>query len=216
MRLKSQASQARVPAEIHSQNRHETYFRTYFEWLDAEQPDDPSARQVTIIARSPASPVIQAMRAVADDLSARQTAVRTVFSDVDPERALHMAWEVISELSQGRDHTELMKWASSPGILEAHEQMILGGKMCWLGDAMRREPGRCDGFDLFDTDAPHKCSLGVQSFAAMWNFATPVPKWMLREAEQRRSSASYTGPGPRRLATLSFFRQLEKPGTVCH
>jgi hypothetical protein len=216
MRFNSPDPQGRIPAEILSQNRHESYFQTYFQWLDNAQPDDPSARRVTIIARSPASPVIQAMRAMSDELSARRVAVRAVFSDVDPERALLMAWEVISDLSQDREHPELMRWASSPGILEAHEQMILGQRMCWLGDAMRREPGRRDGFDLFDTDAPVQCGLGVQSFAAMWNFATPVPKWMLREAEQRRSSASFAHPDPRALATLSFFRQLEKPGTLCH
>lgn len=216
MQLKGQASQARVSAELHSQNRHETYLRTYFEWLDTEQSEDPSARQVTIIARSPASPVIQAMRTLADDLAARRVTVRAVFSDVDPERALHTAWDVISDLSQGREHSDLIRWASSPGILEAHEQMVLGRKMCWLGDAMRREPGRCDGFDLFDTDAPEKCSLSIRSFAAMWNFATPLPSWMLREAEERRANASFAGPDPRALATLSFFRQLEKPGTICH
>lgn len=208
--------QGQIPAELLSQNKHESYFRAYFEWLDESGPEDPAARQVMIIARSPASPVIQAMRVVSDDLAARQIAVQAVFSDVDPERALQMAWEVISELSEGREHSDLIKWASSPGILEAHEQMILGGQMCWLGDAMRREPGRRDGFDLFDTDAPQNCRLAIQSFAAMWDFATPVPKWMLREAAERRSSASMAGPDPRALATLSFFRQLDKPDTLYH
>jgi hypothetical protein len=216
MRFNSASDQGRIPAEILSQNRHESYFQTYFQWLDSTQPDDPSARQVTIVARSPASPVIQAMRAVAAEFAARQVTVQSIFSDVDPEKALILAWEVISDLSQGREHSDLIRWARAPGILEAHEQMVLGSSMCWLGDAMRREPGRRDGFDLFDTDAPEKCSLGAQSFAAIWNFATPIPKWMLRRAEKRHSSASFAGPDPRALATLSFFRQLEKPDTVCH
>jgi len=208
--------QGQIPAEILSQNRHESYFQTYVQWLDETAPADPSARQVMIIARSPQSPVVQAMRAMADELSERKVAVRAVFSDVDPERALQLAWETISDLGEGREHSDLVKWASAPGILEAHEQLILGAKMCWLGDAMRREPGRRDGFDLFDTEAPQKCDLAIKGFEAMWNFATDIPKWMLREAEQRRSSASLSGPDPKALATLSFFRQLDKPDTMYH
>lgn len=209
-------SQGQIPAEILSQNKHESYFRTYFQWLDETSPEDASERQVLIVARSPASPVILAMRALADEFCSRQVTIKLVFSDVDPERALQSAWSVISDLSKGRDHSDLVKWASSPGILEAHEQMILGSQMCWLGDAMRREPGRRDGFDLFSNNAPADSARAIKSFSAIWNFATPLPGWMLREAEQRRSSASMAGPDARALATLSFFRQLEKRDTHYH
>ncbi len=196
--------------------KHETYFRQYLDWLDQQKDTNPAARQVTIIALSPLSPVIQAMCAMREFLSARQVCVQVVFSDVDPERALGSAWEVISFLSKEREHGELIRWASSQEILEAHEQMILGQHMCWLGDSMRREPGRRDGFDIFDMDAPHTCRLGVQLFAAMWKFAKPLPKWLLREASECRSNATFAGSDPRALATLSFFRQLEKSGNLCH
>lgn len=209
-------TQGQIPAEILSQNKHESYLREYFKWLDDTCPEDTSERQILIIARSPASPMIQAMRACADELAARDISIQAVFSDVDPERALQSAWSVISDLSEGRDHSDLVKWASAPGILEAHEQVILGNQMCWLGDAMRREPGRRDGFDLFDTDAPADNARATKSFTAIWNFATSIPSWMLREAKQRRSSASMAGPDPRDLATLSFFRQLDKSDTHYH
>jgi len=216
MRFNSQNPQGHVKPDTLSQNRHDSYFKQYFQWLDEEQPTDLTARQVTIIARSPQSPVIQALTTVADDFSSRNIAVQVVFSDVDPENALRDAWAVISELSKDSEHGDLVRWANSPGVLEAHEQMILGQHMCWLGDAMRREPGRRDGFDLFDTDAPHTCRLGIQSFAAMWKFASPVPKWLLREVSDRRPNATFAGPDQRTLATLSFFRQLEKSDTLCH
>ena len=216
MRFNNQDPRGHLSSDILSRNRHESYLNEYFQWLDAEQPADPVARQVTVIARSPASPVIMALEATAGELGARQIAVRAVFSDIEPERALHSAWRVISALSEGREHGDLVRWASSRGILEAHEQMILGRRMCWLGDAMRREPGRRDGFDLFEMDAPGTCQLGVQSFAAMWKFATPVPKWILREASAKQSNNKTSGPDHRGIATLSFFRQLEKPDTLCH
>lgn len=216
MRFNSQDPQGHVRTEALSQSRHESYFKQYFQWLDEHQPADLTARQVTIIARSPLSPVIQAITSVSDDLSAKQIAVQVVFSDIDPEKALRAAWNVMTQLSPGTEHGDLVRWANSPGVLEAHEQMILGQHMCWLGDAMRREPGRRDGFDLFDTDAPHTCRLGIQSFAAMWKFATPVPKCLLREVSDRRPNATFAGPDQRTLATLSFFRQLEKSDTLCH
>lgn len=209
-------TQGQIPAEILSQNRHESYLLTYMQWLDETAPQDPAARQVMIIARSPASPVIQAVRALSNELGERQIAVRAVFSDVDPERDLQRAWSTISELSSGRAHTDLIKWVSAPGFLEAHEQLILGGKMCWMGDAMRREPGRRDGFDMFEVDSTATCLLAVKNFSAIWNFATDIPKWMLRDADQRKPSASHAGPDPRSLATLSFFRQLDKPDTLYH
>lgn len=216
MRFNSQDPQGHVRADTLSQSRHESYFRQYFQWLDEEQPDNLTALQVTIIARSPLSPVIQTLSSVADELSARQISVQVVFSDVDPEKALRSAWNVIAELSQAREHGDLVRWANAAGVLEAHEQMILGQHMCWLGDAMRREPGRRDGFDMFDTDAPQTVRLGIQSFAAMWKFATPVPKWLLREACDRRPNATFAGPDQRALATLSFFRQLQKSDPYCH
>ena len=217
MRLKNDdPTQGQIPTELLSQNRHESYLRTYLKWLDKVSPDDPAARRIMVIARSPESPVICAIQAKATDLSARQVAVQAIFSDVDPERALRLAWETIGELSEGRAHCDLVKWASSPGILEAHEQLILGREMCWLGDAMRREPGRRDGFDIFETDAAQKCAIAIKSFDALWRFASDVPGWMLREPEQRRSSGSLAGPDPRALATLSFFRQLDKPDTLFH
>ncbi len=216
MRFNSQDPQRHVPAYALSQSRHESYFKQYFQWLDEDQPTDLTARQVTIIARSPLSPVIQALQSVTDDLSARQISVQVVFSDVDPEKELRAAWRVITGLSSGTGHGDLVRWANSAGILEAHEQMILGQHMCWLGDAMRREPGRRDGFDLFDTDAPGTCRLGIQSFSAMWKFATPVPKWLLREASDRRPNATFAGPDHRALATLSFFRQLVKTDILRH
>ena len=202
--------------DLISQSRHETNFRQYLDWLDQQNDADPAARQVTIIARSPISPVIQAMCTMRDNLSSRQVCVQVVFSDVDPERALRSAWDVISDLSKDREHADLIRWASSQGILEAHEQMILGQHMSWLGDAMRREPGRRDGFDVFEIDALETCRLGIQSFAAMWKYAKPVPKWLLREASERRPNATFAGPDQRALATLSFFRQLEKSDTFNH
>lgn len=216
MRFNSQDPQGHVSADTLSQNRHESFFKQYFQWLDEEQPTDLTARQVTIIARSPQSPVVQILTTVADELATRNITVQVVLSDVDPENALRDAWTVISDLSKDAEHSDLIRWANSPGVLEAHEQMNLGQHMCWLGDAMRREPGRRDGFDLFEIDAPQACRLGKQSFNAMWNFATAVPKWLLREVADRRPNATFAGPDQRSLATLSFFRQLEKADTACH
>ena len=156
------------------------------------------------------------MCALRGSLGSRQVCVQIVLSDVDPEKTLRNTWDVISDLSKDREHGDLIRWANSQGILEAHEQLVLGQKMCWLGDAMRREPGRRDGFDTFDIDAPQTCRLSVQSFAAMWKYASPVPQWMLREASERRPNATFAGPDQRALATLSFFRQLEKSGTFSH
>ena len=216
MRFNSRDPHGHLPTDSFFQSQHEPYFRKYFQWLDAECPASQEARQVTVIARSPLSPVILALQGLTEELRLRQIKTRVVFSDVDPERALRSAWKVISELSEGCEHSDLIRWNSSRGVLEAHEQMVLGQQMCWTGDAMRREPGKRNAFDLFETDTPHICRLGIQSFSAMWRLAQPVPKWMLREAKDTRPNATFAGSDQRALVTLSFFRQLEKSGNLCH
>lgn len=216
MQFKSNDQSNNLTQDIISQNSHEAYFAEYLKWIDDKAPLDPAERQVTIIARSPASPVIMALVAMSDELKSRDVAVRVVFSDIDPERSLHAAWNCVSVLSEGREHSDILRWASQHGILEAHEQVVYGKGMNWLGDAMRREPGRRDGFDIFESGVPEKCVLAEKSFTALWNFATALPSWMLRDAKERRSSASFAGPDHRALATLSFFRQLEKPDTLTH
>ncbi|GBE42611.1 MAG TPA: hypothetical protein ENH05_02085 [Rhizobiales bacterium] len=202
--------------DAEAQRRHESYLTDYFQWLDTRSPPAPEARQVTVTARSPLSPVLTAMQALGEELRSRQITLRVVFCDVDPERALHSIWKTISALSEGSEHGDLVRWNAASGMLEAHEQMILGRRMCWTGDAMRRMPGRRDGFDLFETDAPDICRLGVQSFCAMWRLAQPVPMWLLREAKKVRPNATFAGPDTRALATLSFFRKLERPDNNCH
>ncbi len=198
------------------QRRHESYITTYFQWLGSQSSPSREARQITVIARSPASPVITAMQAHGEELCSRQITLRVMFSDVDPEPALRSAWKIISALSRDDEHGDLVRWNCAANILEAHEQMILGGHMCWTGDAMRRIPGKRDAFDLFETDAPDIRRLGVQSFHAMWRLAQPVPMWLLREAKKTRPNATFAGPDTRALETLSFFRKLEGPDNICH
>ncbi|MHA1164819.1 MAG: hypothetical protein ACTSP0_04460, partial [Alphaproteobacteria bacterium] len=88
MRFDSHDQQDHVTPDLISQSRHETSFRQYFDWLDQQKDTDPAARQITIIERSPHSPVILAMCAMRESLNARQICVQVVFSDVDPEKAL--------------------------------------------------------------------------------------------------------------------------------
>ncbi len=204
------------PTDSVLENRYISYFQEYFQWLDKELPAGREARQLTVIARSPRSPVILTLQSLSQELHSRQIKPRVVLSDIEPVRALHCAWNVISELSQGCEHGELIRWNSSHSVLEAHEQMVLGQRMCWTGDAMRREPGKRDAFDMFVTDIPQICRLGVHSFSAMWRLAQPVPKWLLREAKDTRPNATFAGPDQRAFATLSFFRQFEKSGNHCH
>ena len=217
MQSKSRNPHRQVPVETSFENRLISYFEEYFQWLDKERPDGREARQFTVIARSPQSPVILTLQSLMQELRSRQIRLQVVFCDIEPERALRSAWNAISDLSeQGREHGDLIRWNSSQAVLEAHEQMVLGARMCWTGDAMRREPGKRDAFDLFETNAPQICRLGVQSFSAMWRLAQPVPKWLLRESRDTRPSATFAGPDQRALAMLSFFRHFEKSGNHCH
>lgn len=175
--------------------RQEALFGAYLDRL-AGRPA-PGERHVTMLARSPLSPVARALVAKTDALKARGVVVQAILAQIEPREALVEVIEAVTALSPGRPLGELVRWANRSCILDAHEQLILGTTMCWSGDMMRREPGKRDGLDLFEEEAPQTVRLGALAFSAIWSITGPVPASRLRHGGVPQQGAAYAAmPSP--------------------
>jgi len=138
--------------------------------------DDLDARAATgmhatgacylLVARSAESPVAQALRAHADRLSSMGIRVRAIFSEIDQTNGAHLAapFAVPSECRIARDTR----------LLAAHEQLVLTPTRTWVGDCMRREPGKRDAFERYAHDCAQTGAHATRSFESLWRATTPL------------------------------------------
>ncbi len=119
-----------------------------------------------VIARSPDSPVAQALRSHAARLSTLGIRVRAIFSEVDSSKPAHLLapFSVPSECRLARD----------PRLLAAHEQLTLTQTCTWVGDCMRRDPGKRDALERFAPNCAQTGAHAVRSFESLWRATVPV------------------------------------------
>jgi hypothetical protein len=119
-----------------------------------------------LIARSPESPVAQALRAHAARLSAAGVRVRAIFSEIDPHHGAHLLapFTLPSECRLARD----------PRLLAAHEQLSLTQTCTWVGDSMRREPGKRDALERYAPDCAQTGAHAARSFESLWRATAPI------------------------------------------
>jgi hypothetical protein len=119
-----------------------------------------------LIARSPESPVAQALRSHAARLSTLGIRVRAIFSEVDSSNPAHLMapFSMPSECRLARD----------PRLLAAHEQLTLTTTCTWVGDCMRRDPGKRDALERFAADCAQTGAHAIRSFESLWRATVPV------------------------------------------
>lgn len=154
-----------MPSQLHGQSIAEKIAK-----LSAFIGDDLDARAAhglhipggcyLLIARSPESPVAQALRGHAARMTSMGIRLRAIFSEVDQANPINLIapFATPSECRLARD----------PRLLAAHEQLSLNPKMTWVGDCMRREPGKRDALECY---APNCAQTGVyasRSFESLW------------------------------------------------
>lgn len=151
---------------------------------------DAEARSLTVIARSPASPVAVAVQGAARELKALGIEARVIFARFDPAEQFAAWAELVGEL--GGDFTiDSLRWARRPALLDAHEQLVLGTAMCWSGDSMRREPDKRDAYEVYDTFEPVAAARARNAFQALWQLSEPVPASRLVRTELASSEPEH-------------------------
>ena len=150
-------------ARFHVVKKHEKEGRlTEFIRQQLAERDDRLVREFLLVARSPRSPAMRALRALAGELASEAIGVRAVL--LEPAEA-----DTSSEALAGD-----FRLLSEVRALEAHEQLVLGPATAWIGDCMRREPNERDAFEAYASACPLTAGWALRSFQALWRRATPV------------------------------------------
>lgn len=121
-----------------------------------------------VIARSPDSPVAQALRTHTATLSQMGIRVRAIFSEIEPGRA------AAAVRSAPFDSPSECRIARDQRLLAAHEQLVLSADRTWIGDCMRREPTKRDTYERFAVNCAETATHAVRSFERLWRIAVPV------------------------------------------
>lgn len=85
-----------------------------------------------------------------------------------------------------------VRWARRPRLVEAHEQLVLGPTVCWIGDCMRRDPAKCDAFETYVEGCGEAAGCAAVSFERLWIVSEPV----------RRIAPMAPVPSPEAIASL--------------
>jgi hypothetical protein len=118
-----------------------------------------------VIARSPSSPVAQALRANAVKLATANVTIRAIFCEVESGADVESApFGAPGECRVARD----------PRLLAAHEQLVLAPDRAWIGDCMRREPTKRDTYEQFAENSSEVATLAIRSFERLWRTAAPM------------------------------------------
>jgi hypothetical protein len=121
--------------------------------------------EVTLIARSIDSPVVQACDAAADALAAANASVRAVFLQSNVG-----SW---AEAPAGDGFARDIRLALNPRLLEAHEQLVIAPRAVWIGDCMRRDPSKRDAFSQEKVGCTVTATFAALSFEKLWQIGTP-------------------------------------------
>lgn len=142
----------------------------YLDRLFADWEDQPGQHHITIVARSPASPVARALMVNADDIRQGGIHVRILFSELEPSEALSDWYDLVLNIEDISTATTIdIRCTTNPALVDAHEQLVLGEEMSWSGDAMRRDPRIRDTIEIFDPCCPMTAQRNTRSFDALWS-----------------------------------------------
>jgi hypothetical protein len=126
-------------------------------------PPAAAGGRLTVIARSCDSPVLKALAAHAEALTAAGVDIRAVVilpvGSADPEVKAFLAGVNC-------------RLGCDVRLLDAHEQLAIGDRVAWIGDCMRREPVKRDAYECYSTDCAETAAYAHRSFERVWSFAS--------------------------------------------
>lgn len=180
MSFHTDISQSKTQISKTIDSRFDHFIDLYLESFSDMRAENCAHKKITLIARSPESPVAQALARRADELRSHNSNWHVIFAKLGPQAHMLEWLDHSSPLSVG-DIKSYLRWAKNPGLLDAHEQLTLGEHMCWAGDAMRRTPGVRDFLEIFDEECAHSVRLGHLAFNALWDASTFIPERRLKK-----------------------------------
>jgi hypothetical protein len=161
---------------LQAASRFDSIFDVY--GLSLKQEADQEQRTVTLIARSPASPVAQALATNLGRFEPLSIEIGIIFAQIAPAHNLDYMVQALQGASSHSPET-IIRWAKNRALLDAHERLTLGRTLCWTGDSMRRTEDTRSAIDRVDDATADILSEANASFAALWKASKVLPKAVL-------------------------------------
>lgn len=139
------------------QQRLSDFVGCYLEQLGRETDPILKHRRVTMIARSPDSPVAKAVACHVPELRAAGVRIELILAIPQPKE----------QAAFWLGAADLVCWAKDQRLIDAHEQLVLGASMTWCGDAMRREPGKLDMHEIYKSDCTAAAQRCMRAFCRL-------------------------------------------------
>lgn len=137
-----------------------------------------TAIEASLVVRSSSSPVARALASVMECHSGSAIAVKVVTATAadatDGAPAAGPLERIAAEIRVLHDDR----------LLNAHEQLVLGSSLTWVGDCMRRDPEKRDAYEFYGREADAAAAWARTSFDRLWAMAEPLPRAVDPVAEE--------------------------------
>lgn len=153
---------------------------TFFNRLSAENSQD-SRQQLSLICRSPEAGISRALYKQRHKLTETNTTLRIIFAQLGPIN-LFSDWLNPESSPCGENPEAMIRWARSPSLMDAHEQLTLNDECSWSGESMRREVSARFGFYMFNEKCRQSAVIARRSFETIWKIAHPIPQAQVKRA----------------------------------
>ncbi len=121
-----------------------------------------------VLARSAQSPVVRSVCALAGDIAAVKCVVRIILTRAE-RNGIGDGLEALRAAARCE-----VRLARNPRLIEAHEQLVIGARICWTGDTMRRDPATCDAYESFVEDCAEIGAAAAATFERLWSDCVPA------------------------------------------
>lgn len=135
----------------------------------AARSSGDSALEASLVVRSATSPVARALASVMESHIETPISVKAVIANADVSEAAATAVpldRLAAEVRILRDER----------LLNAHEQLVLGSSLTWVGDCMRRDPEKRDAYEFYGREADAAAAWARTSFDRLWAIAEPLTR----------------------------------------
>ena len=124
---------------------------------------------IAVLARSPSSPVVEALLAMSEELATSRIGALVVLAG-GTAAAENETWN----LTFSSNFVHEIRLTSNPRVLDGHEQLIVGDRAIWYGDCMRRDPAKRDAFNSYLPNDPAAVRSGRFAFQSLWRRAQSI------------------------------------------
>jgi hypothetical protein len=127
----------------------------------ASRGEDP-AREIclTLFVRNPDSPAARALYAAWSEGSAETARCLILMGETNADEP---AAPSVLDIPAAE-----FRILADPGFAPAHEQLTIGPAHVWIGDCLRRDPAKCDAFELYHPNDPKISVFAIASFDKLW------------------------------------------------